>query len=386
MSCIYQISHNIVSSLGFNSKENYNAVVNNISGLKIYPENSMNIPEAFCASVIDNTKFEDISKQVSNLSDYNFFDKLCIYSAYEALQKTDIDPADPSCLFILSTTKGNIDLLENHSLEQNIDNSLFLWHSANIIGKYFNNPNKPIVVSNACISGVSAQIVAKRLLNFKKYNYVVVIGADLVSRFVVSGFQSFKALSPELCLPFDAERKGLNIGEAAATIIYGIDETCENLENDTIILDAGTITNDANHISGPSRTAEGLTLAINKCLENSGNIKPDFISAHGTATPYNDDMEALAFTRCKLENTPAFSLKGYFGHTLGAAGLLETIISSMALKNNMVIKSAGYSRCGVDNPVNIISKNQSLKAYSFIKTISGFGGCNAAILIKKLVK
>ncbi len=381
MATVYQISHNIISNLGFSSEENYNSVYNGLSGLVSYPTNTMNIPEAFCASIIDENKLNMEFSNIGNRNNYSRFDKMTILSAYSAIRKTNIDPSSQRTQFILSTTKGNIDLLENAEAKSSNDKQLFLWNSARLLSQYFENPNTPLVVSNACISGVSAQIVAKRLLLTGKYDHIVVVGADIVSKFVVTGFQSFKALSAEKCLPFDSERKGLNIGEAAATIIYGVSEDVSSLDSNALYIDAEAITNDANHISGPSRTAEGLTLAIKNL---NMTTMPDFICAHGTATPYNDDMEALALTRCELNKIPTFSLKGYFGHSLGATGVVETIIASLAMQNNVVFKSMGYNKCGVSNPIQISTETQKLESKSFLKTISGFGGCNAAILIKNI--
>ncbi len=116
--------------------------------------------------------------------------------------------------------------------------------------------------------------------------------ADLISSFIYSGFQSFQAISPNPCRPFDADRDGISLGEAAATVILSANKT-----PGSILLGGGSVSNDANHISGPSRTGEELFLAISSALKQSGtsNDEIDFISAHGTATRYNDEMEAKAF-------------------------------------------------------------------------------------------
>lgn len=132
-----------------------------------------------------------------------------------------------------------------------------LAFSAEKIARYFGNTNTPVVTSNACVSGVCAQIAAIRLLLGGKYRYAVVIGCDVLSRFIISGFQSFKALSPEPCRPFDKERKGLNLGEAAGTMIL------ENIGG-TNVYGNGSLWefaacsnhNDANHISGPPAPAK----------------------------------------------------------------------------------------------------------------------------------
>ena len=110
----------------------------------------------------------------------------------------------------------------------------------------------------------------------------------------------------------------------------------------------------------------------------------DYLSAHGTATLFNDEMEAVAFNRLGLDHTPLNSLKGYFGHTLGASGLLETIIGMQSLYQNTLIASTGFENLGVSQPLNIITKTTSKELRTFLKTASGFGGCNTAALFRKV--
>ena len=109
----------------------------------------------------------------------------------------------------------------------------------------------------------------------------------------------------------------------------------------------------------------------------------DFISAHGTATVYNDEMEANAITLAGLQNVPVNSLKGYYGHTLGAAGIIEAIIAVYSLRQNIVLPTLGFTTMGVTKPINICSSLYSTPLQNCLKTASGFGGCNAAIVIGK---
>ena len=147
----------------------------------------------------------------------------------------------------------------------------------------------------------------------------------------------------------------------------------------------GSVSNDANHISGPSRTGEELNLAISKAMNNAGLSANDidFISAHGTATLFNDEMEAKAITLAGLQLVPVNSLKGYYGHTLGAAGLIESIISIQSLKENLVIPTRGFENIGVTQPINVCSTLYSATLKNCLKTASGFGGCNAAMVFSK---
>ncbi|MDL2227616.1 beta-ketoacyl synthase [Odoribacter sp. OttesenSCG-928-L07] len=380
------IAHNIISSLGITTEENYNNVISGNSGVKKYEKNIWSIPEPIAVANVDKIRIynEFINKVGINPNDYTLLETIGILSSFQAVNQTEVDLKSERTIFIFSSTKGNIELLELDNSTQN--EKLFLWNTASLISNFYSNPNKPIVISNACISGSSAMIVADKLLNAGIYDTAIIIGFDVLSKFAISGFQSFQALSPERCKPFDINRIGLNLGEAAATIV--MQSSKDEHKSGDIIFHSGSITNDANHISGPSRTAEGLYKAIEKTIIASTNsdidFQIDFICTHGTSTPYNDDMEALAITRNNLENIPAFSLKGYFGHTLGAAGILENIISIELLKNNMIIKSLGYEICGVKNPINISTTTHNNTNKSFLKTISGFGGCNAATIITKI--
>ncbi|MDB5131889.1 MAG: beta-ketoacyl synthase, partial [Mucilaginibacter sp.] len=112
---------------------------------------------------------------------------------------------------------------------------------------------------------------------------------------------------------------------------------------------------------------------------SSENI--DFISAHGTATVFNDEMEANAIAIAGLKSAPLNSLKGYYGHTLGAAGLIESIISLKSLQEGLVLPTAGFERAAPGTAVNVVAEQLSIRANNFVKTASGFGGCNAAVVI-----
>ncbi len=376
---IYQVGHNIISPLGFSSEENYLAVKSGKTKIQIH-ENEFGLPDTFMGSIIDNDLLDKEFSTINQVNKrYTKFEKMAIVSVHHALQNTSIQANDSSVQFVVSTTKGNVHLLEN--IDGFEPDRVHLWKSAQLIADFFGNKNEPIIISNACISGAAAQITALRLLQSNDIQNVIVVGADMLSKFIVSGFQSFKALAPELCKPYDKNRVGLNLGEAAATIIYG--KTISPLLANSIELVNGAMANDANHISGPSRTGAGLYLAIQKALQT---VKPEqiaFVNAHGTATAYNDDMESLALTSAGLQDRPINSLKAYFGHTLGAAGVLESIISSLAILDNTALKTNNLQERGTVAPVNSLMENQTCTEEYFMKILSGFGGSNAALLFKK---
>jgi len=389
---MYTIGDNIISSLGFSTEENFNAVKSGISGVKHYDAVFFDLPEPFMASLIDKEKLNDefarhcgFSRQFGVIGDSDFrqndaytdLEKAAILSVFLANKKAQIDLSSKKTLFILSTTKGNIDRMNNKQV--------YLWHTAELITGFFGNPNIPPVVSNACISGAAAQIVAQRELASNNYDFVVIVGVDFLSKFIISGFQAFKALSPKLCRPFDKDRCGLNLGEAAATLIL----SNEQLTINNIRFIAGAVRNDATHISAPSRTGEGSFRALKHVLQNVDINEIAFVNAHGTATSYNDAMEVNALVRAGLESVPVNALKSYFGHTLGAAGVVETIISMWALNEGMVLKTLGFEETEplmINNEIftlDVCKENRKTYKKSFIKMMSGFGGVNAALLFTK---
>ena len=374
---VYTSYNNIVSSLGFTTKDNLSAIYQNKTGLRPVKFGKQN--ETFCLSVIDEDLIRQAESSIKDAQLYTKLEKLSIISIKDVLNQSGVSLSDSKSLLIYSTTKGNVDLLDGNVNTGISRERTYLPTMANTIGKYFNAANQPLVLSNACISGILAIIYAKRLIAEGLFDNIIVCGGDLITEFVVSGFKSFNALSPEPCKPFDAKRIGINLGEAVSTIL--ITKNKNSCPSSMQIIN-GASANDANHISGPSRTGDGLFQAIKETMLYS-SFKPDTINAHGTATPFNDEMESIAFERAGLNKVPLNSLKGYYGHTLGAAGVLETIITLEAAHDGKIIKSAGFSEIGVSGKVEIITEHKNANIKAILKTASGFGGCNAAALFAK---
>lgn len=376
------IADNITSPLGFTTEENYRAVKAGGSMLRRY-DGKWGIPEPFTASLFTDEQWGEMPGE----GRFTRFERILIHSADEALHHTGVNPKSERVLFVVSTTKGNIELLDSVEADFSRERVL-LGYAARMLTAYFGNPNEPLVVSNACISGLSAQIAAARALESGHYDYAVVVGAEVQSKFIISGFQSFKALSPVACKPFDKERCGLNVGEAAACMIMR-----RAVTHGGWCAVSGAIRNDANHISGPSRTGEGSYRALKAVLiRQAGKVSCDdsvlteelaFINVHGTSTLYNDEMEATAIHRMGLSVLPVNTLKGYYGHTMGAAGILEAVLSMRAIDDHTVLATRGFDKMGVSHAVNISNRNRSTNKHAFVKLLSGFGGSNAAMLYKR---
>ena len=354
------IADNILSPLGETTRDNLLAVRDGRSRLQAH--RLWQIPEPFVASLFDQGQERPT------------YEMLVLSSILRSLEGCTLSGR---VVLVLSSTKGQTIGPDAHPFGE----------SARRIERLI-RPFLPkvesltsLTVSNACVSGLSALIVARRLLEMGAYDYAIVAGCDVQSRFIVAGFQSFMAMSPEPCRPFDEDRCGLNLGEAAATIIFKRCSDDEDVPGHWVAL-PGFMRNDAYHISTPSRTAEGSYLALTAALGHVAS--PLCISAHGTATLYNDEMEASAIHRASMGEVPVTALKGYFGHTMGAAGILESILTMHALQEGWIPATLGFNALGTSRPIHVVNRHQPLSPQqkqhpSFIKMMSGFGGCNTAM-------
>lgn len=382
----YIIADNIISPLGETSEDNYLSVKSGRSGIRAYEPGTCNIPEGFNASLLFED-FETLALKSAQKAIANALKNIAngqkaignaqknIANEQKNIGNAQLELKGKRTAFILSSTKGNI--------EENIS----LADSAQRIASQLGIDSKPIVVCNACISGLSALILGNRLIDSGLYDAAIVCGCDTPRQFILSGFQSLKALSPEPCRPFDMERMGLNLGEAAATLILSKNP----IQGNSWRMGDGFIRNDAFHISTPSKTADGLYLSLQRTLESftkeiSSTCKQidmkehlAFINAHGTATLFNDQMESVAIGRAGLSDLPANAYKSFWGHTMGAAGILETIISMKAIDDDTILGTRGFSELGVSGKMNICAENRPTDKKGFIKMLSGFGGCNATI-------
>ena len=362
----------MISSLGFSTAANIAAIKEYKSGISLdssgqFSTRPMNL------ALIDRSFYDELgSEKYLGLTPLEF---LMVKVVEDLLLLNDLDIKSSDTALVLATTKGNVGLLSD---DKSICKEVWLSATAQKLKTYFESPNPVELISNACISGVSALIYGKRLIENNEYKKVVVIGCDVLSHFISSGFLSFRSISATPCRPYDQDRNGLSLGEACGAILLSSIPT----EN-AVILSGGAITNDANHISGPSRTGYELHLAIQKAMDEAQIecSEVSFLNLHGTATVFNDEMESKAVALTKLSETPVQSLKPYFGHTLGASGIIETIIALHELKEGNFWGTLGFETLGTPQPLVVTNIHQQLDMKHCIKTASGFGGCNAAIVL-----
>lgn len=378
---VYISAEAMITSLGEGVHRNMDAVLRGESGVELCTDSRVTqssvmagiIPEAVYTAL--RVKYGEECTRAELL-------------AVECVESVLADAPDGRTMMIVASAKGNVSLLEGRCGEgprvPADDDPLLFGQMASRIGAMTGFPAARIrVISNACISGVSAIVIARRMILSGVCDNAVVVGVDTQNRFITSGFASFKSLSDEVCRPYDASRCGLNLGEACGAILL----TRSRLSDSDVAISGGAITDDANHISGPSRTGDGLYFAMRRAMDEAGVLpqRLDMLQMHGTATAYNDEMESKAASLAGLQDVPVQSLKPYFGHTMGASGVIETIIAAEELKRGVCAGTTGFSELGVPMPLNVSAANRELGENAVrhcLKTASGFGGTNAAVTLE----
>lgn len=238
-----------------------------------------------------------------------------------------------------------------------------------------------VLVSGACASGTLAVIQGAFSIVSGRSETAVAVGLDLVSRFVTAGFGSLMALSPQPCRPFDRDRDGLSLGEGAGVLILAEAVHAKGRGWPVLARVSGWgAASDAGHITAPCAKGSGLAAAIRQA---AGERPVGGINAHGTGTPKNDAMELAAFASVWGEEIPPIhGVKGAFGHTLGAAGLIEAALAARSLEAGRLPPTVGLENPVAGHEKSVANEPFPLTAPSVLSCNSGFGGVNAALLLQ----
>ncbi len=251
---------------------------------------------------------------------------------------------------------------------------------ADFTRRYFNLTGPAVVVSSACSSSAKVFSSARRMMEAGLIDAAVVGGVDSLCLTTLYGFNSLGLLSEQACRPYDAERNGLSIGEAAAFAL--LERTPEQLDADAVLLLGIGESSDAYHMSSPHPEGLGARIAMQDALNMAG-LQPsdiDYINLHGTATPSNDAAEGMAVLAIFGSDTPCSSTKGATGHTLGAAGGIEAVICAMALQHSFLPAGLNTQQIDPSFKLNYLLENREQKIKRVLCNSFGFGGTNCSLI------
>lgn len=388
----------IISAIGNNVAENYDALINQRKGITRVDNVETIQRDEIMVGEVKFTNDELIAQL--NLSPENNYSRtamLGVIAAKEAIASAGITDIKKYKTGIVSgTSVGGMDMTEKYYYEYLTDKETQKYIESHHAGDSTQKIAEQLgveeslvtTISTACSSAANAIMLGARLIKSGKLDRVVVGGADCLSKFTINGFKTLMILSDTFNTPFDENRKGLNLGEAAAFLVLESD-TVVKAENKKVLayVKGYGNANDAFHQTASSDNGDGATLAMEKAL-NVADLKPseiDYINAHGTATGNNDLSEGRAILRIFGEEMPEFSsTKAYTGHTLAAAGAIEAVYSVLALQNNIIFPNLNFKTPMKEFSMIPQTELKKKELNTVLSNSLGFGGnCSTVIFSKE---
>lgn len=389
----------MITAHGIGAKANWIKIKSGMSGIQEiasfdsskYRGKTGGEAREFSTATLNNLK----SKRLDRAS------HLLIHTAREALLDADIIDAVKNIPILLSigTTLGGMisgEIFHKEAIKRGLNRTkvsrgfdylahyqaIHLLKELELKGDFF-------VFSNACASGTDAIGHAFNSIRYGDYDVAICGGYDTMSEFSFAGFNSLMAITPTLCMPFDKKREGLVLGEGAGVLI--LEEQEHALRRNARIL--GEIagygaSSDACHMTSPEPSGKSAAIAIKRALKDAGYPEIDYINAHGTGTKYNDIMETNAIViafESKAKEIPVSSIKPMIGHLLGGAGAVEAIVSLLAIFYKTLIPNINYTTPDPECVLNIVREAMGCNIKTILSNSFGFGGSNAAIIIREYV-
>jgi 3-oxoacyl-(acyl-carrier-protein) synthase len=387
----------IISAIGNTVEENYVSLVNNKIGITTIKNISTVHSGEIKVGEIKKTNQQLIDElQLSPNNNFSRTAMIGAIAAKQAVENAQITSINEYKTGLISATSvGGMDMTEAHYYDYFKDENLVKYISchnggdvAHKIADELGLKGMVTTISTACSSAANAIMLGARLIKSGKLDRVIVGGTDALAKFTINGFKTLMILSDGYNSPFDDNRKGLNLGEAAAFLVLESDEIIKK-ENKKVLARVSGYgnANDAFHQTASSENGDGAFLAMEKALQVA-NLKPeqiDYINVHGTATPNNDLSEGRAIVRIfGEEKAPDFSsTKPLTGHTLAAAAAIEAVYSVLAIKNNVVFPNLNFEKPMQE--FNLVPQT-TLKHKNIEHVLSnsfGFGGNCSTLIFSK---
>ncbi|WP_273565342.1 beta-ketoacyl-[acyl-carrier-protein] synthase family protein [Maribacter halichondriae] len=387
----------IISAIGNNVAENYASLISGKKGIsKIFQIETVHKDEIMVGEISDTNPVLEKRLDVSE-NQWSRTVLIGCLAAEEALKNAVITKInDVRTGLISGTTVGGMDKSEQYfydyfehpEVRQHIT-GLHAGDSTKKIAKHLGLEESFVTtISTACSSAANAIMLGARMIKSGQLDRVIVGGTDCLSKFTINGFKTLLILSDTYSAPFDDNRKGLNLGEAAAFLVLESDEMVKKENKKVLAYVKGYgNANDAYHQTASSEHGDGAVLAMEKALKVAGmqSSDIDYVNAHGTATPNNDLSEGRALIRLFDEKVPEFSsTKAFTGHTLAAAGGVEAVYSVLALQNNIMFPNLNYKTQMKEFDLTPITQVTKKPLRNVLSNSFGFGGnCSTLIFSKE---
>lgn len=383
-----------ISALGYGVEKQIESLVSGKSG--IVPLTLFETMHEVVAGevALSNTELREMLK-LSAGKEYSRTTLLGLAAAKEALEDSGLNPSENRIGLISATSVGGMDISELFYREYLPDNRRgrlrqLTGHdcgaSTQFIYDHLGLNSFCTTINTACSSANNAIMLGSRMIKAGMVDAVIAGGTDSLCRFTVNGFSSLGILDSKYCRPFDATREGLNLGEGAGYLLLVSDKLKSAKRYSRV---AGySNTNDAFHQTASSASGEGAYMAMSGALEMSHLDKSEigYINVHGTGTPNNDSSEATALKRLFGENIPPYSsTKGFTGHTLGAAGGIESVFTVLSIYGGYIWPNLNFSEimeeCDVPPQTSV---ERGVEIRSAMTNSFGFGGNCTTLIFDKV--
>ncbi len=388
---VYVTGMGIISGIGNDIQETYEALTEQRSGIGCIQYLETAHRDKFLVSEVPYSNEElEIMAGIDENGVHPRTTLLACYAAKKALESINYKPDNQIRTgLIFGTTVGGMDHSEKYYRESEdfvhfITNGQNKGYSTELLANLYHINDYVTTITTACSSSANAIALGADLIKCNYLDRVIVGGADSLCKFTINGFNTLMILSDEKCKPFDKSRNGLNLGEGAGFVVLESEELIKVSGNQIMAeLTGYSNKNDAFHQTATSDTGEGPYLCMQEALEMA-NLKPNqinYINAHGTGTPNNDLTESVAIERVFGDKYPPFaSLKPYIGHTLGAAGIVEAIISILCLNKQMVVGSLNQEDNIEEVNVCPVKETKKTSVNHVMSNAFGFGGNDTTLI------
>jgi 3-oxoacyl-(acyl-carrier-protein) synthase len=393
---IYIAGFGVVTSLGIGVSKNYEALLNKKHGITSFSQDIDPLLEGFPVARLKmaNNDLADLTGMIPSLPRTAYLSGL---AAREAIGNSGLDINRFRTGFISATTGGGIDLTEKFFISfgrnrQNGNLRNILNHGCgrvtDLVAEKIKANAYVSTISTACSSSANSIILAARLIQAGRLDVAIAGGADALTAFTLNGFNTLLLLDPDLCLPFDARRKGLNIGEGAGYVVLVSEQLVESgAVTPVASLSGYSNACDAFHQTATSPDGRGPYLSMSGAINMAGISisEVDYINAHGTATINNDVTEATAICRLFENKVPSLSsTKSYTGHTLGASGAIESIFSILSLTKSVAFPNLRFMESIPDLDLTPITEVEHFPMNHVLSNSFGFGGNCSSIVFSKI--